>query len=78
MARGRAIEALHGSVFGVFAFLAIMTLGIAGLVQVLTGRNVLRKFKPGPWAVLAIIILFLVSWGLKTGLGVWEGRYPIK
>jgi hypothetical protein len=78
MSHGRIFDALNASVFGAFAFLAIMTLGAAGLLQAVTGRDVLKKFKPRPWVVLLIVILFFASWGLKTGLGVLEGRYPIK
>jgi len=78
MARGRLIEAFRASAFGAMAFAAIVVLGIAGLLQAITGRDVLIKFRPGPKGVLLILILFFASWGLKVGLGVLEGRYPIK
>ena len=78
MARGQVVEALRASLFGALAFLAIMAIAVAGLVQAVTGRDVLMKFWPRSWVIALIVVLFFASWGLKTGLGILDGIYPIR
>ncbi len=77
MAHGRLIQAARAQLFGVMLVLAIAILGLLGLVDVITGKNLLRFVHPRLWWVWVVAAGLLLGWGVKVGLGVLTGEYPL-
>jgi hypothetical protein len=77
MAHGQVLRAIRAQLFGVMLVLAVAVLGLLGLGDALTGRNLLAKARPRWWWLWVAVIGLLLGWGVKAGLGVWTGQYPL-
>lgn len=77
MARGRAVTALKAHLFGAALVAAVAILGLAGLAEAGTGRNLLGGFRPRRWWLAAAVVFWLLGWGVKVVLGLLTGQYPL-
>ncbi|MBT3278463.1 MAG: DUF2752 domain-containing protein [Phycisphaerales bacterium] len=79
MSRGRFVYAAQCHLFGVFAFLAVIALGMMGAAQAISGRNFLKIVRIGVWKwySLAGVVVLLGGWKLKLAIGIADGTYPI-
>jgi len=78
MAHGQVLTALKAHPFGVAAFAAVVLLAAAGVAQGLTGRNVLRLLRLGPWWAYAAALGVPAGWGLKVLIGLADGSLPMR
>lgn len=80
MAHGRLSEAWQAHPFGVALFGLIVSAGLAGGLEGLTGRAILdRFFRPRGLVILAAVLLvgLLIGWAVKAGVGWACGDYPL-
>jgi len=78
MARGQLGLAWSAQPFGVAVFLAVVAAGLAGLGELLCGRNILGKIPPPRWWWLGLILTaWLGGWACKLLAGLARGEYPI-
>lgn len=77
MAHGRVDLAVRAHLFGVFLFLAVATFAVLGMADALTGGDTLSKTRPGLWWTWLALGALALGWGVKVGLGVLTGDYPL-
>jgi len=77
MAHGQVLEAAGAQLFGVMLFLAAAMFGLLGLIDAVTGVNLLGKARPRPWWAWVALAGLLLGWGVKVALGVLSGQYPL-
>ena len=77
-ARGRLGRALAAHPFGVFLFAAAATLAAAGGVELASGRDMIRKFRPSVWWAVLFVAGILAGWGCNLLVGYSTGRLPIR
>lgn len=77
MVRGRMAAAWRAHPFGPILFGAIAAMGVAGLVEMSTGRNVLRRLRPGVWWAVVGVLGLLTGWSWKLAAGITRGELPI-
>ena len=77
MAHGRVILAARAQLFGVMLFAAVAVYGLLGLADVITGGDLLYKARPRLWWAWVALAGLLLGWGVKVGLGVLAGQYPL-
>jgi len=78
MAHGQAGQAFAAHAAGPVLMLAMAALGLAGLGELLTGRDCLRLLRPGAWWAVVALASMLFGWGLKIILGVAGGTLPAR
>ena len=76
--RGQIGQALRAQPFGVVLALAAVVLGATGLGQAITGRYLMRVFRPGWWWLAAGLGGMLAGWGIRTVLGMADGTFPMR
>lgn len=59
--------------FGIVFALALVLWGVAGIVQVCTGRSVLRRLGRARWWIVAVAVGLLAGWGLRVLMGLMDG-----
>jgi hypothetical protein len=75
---------LHGQIglaarsqpFGLLLVPAVGLLGLAGAAEAATGRDTLRRLRPGLWWVWLGIGGMLAGWGINLAAGMASGRWP--
>lgn len=77
MAHGQVLKAAGAQLFGAMLFLAAVTFGLLGLIDAVTGANLLGKARPRPWWAWVALAGLLLGWGVKVALGVLSGQYPL-
>lgn len=77
MAHGLIASAWHAQPFGVAIFAAVVALGLVGLGELLSGRNLLGKIRPRWWWVGPVLAVWLGGWVYKLLTGMASGRYPL-
>ena len=78
MARGQFAAAFRAHPLGAAIFLGVATVGAAGAVQAVTGRELLPAFRPRGWWLPAGALALAASWGLKVLLGMASGQLPLR
>ncbi|NQU75023.1 MAG: hypothetical protein HQ546_01765, partial [Planctomycetes bacterium] len=65
--------------FGVVLFLAAVLYASAGVVQAVTGRNILagRFLRPRTWWLWVFLAGVVGGWAIKMGVGLALGELPI-
>ncbi len=77
--RGDLLAALRANLFGVVLVAALAVLAAGGLVEAVTGRDVLvGKLRVGRWWLVGAVLLMLLGWGVKLGAGLQSGYYPLR
>jgi len=75
--RGRVGAAWRAHPFGVVLTAGAAVLTVAGIFQLVTGRQALRKLRFGwRWAV-GVVVGVLAGWGWVLAAGVAAGKWPI-
>jgi hypothetical protein len=77
MARGQASLAMRAQPFGALVVILAVGLAGAGLVQAVSGRNLLGRVRPRWWWLAVIVAAWLAGWGLKLVIGLAAGQYPL-
>ncbi|MBN1556243.1 MAG: DUF2752 domain-containing protein [Phycisphaerae bacterium] len=77
MSRGQVVQALRAHLFGVLLVLAAAGFALLGFVDAITARGVLRKCRPRLWWTWVALLSLLLGWGLKVGVGLLTGQYPL-
>lgn len=76
-AHGQLVYSFQTQPFGLILVAAVVMLAAVGGFELLTGRGLIRRFRPGPlWAVAAFVGM-LLGWAWKLGVGVMTGQYPL-
>jgi hypothetical protein len=79
MAHGRIAEALRDHPFGPPLVLAVAAIGLCGLAELVSGRDVvLRLLRPGAWWAVVAATGLLAGWGIKIALGLAHGTLPVR
>jgi len=78
MAHGRFGAAWNAQPFGMVMFAMVAALAAAGLAELVTGRDVLRNLRLGPWWAAVTIGGMFVGWGIKIACGLAAGTLPIR
>jgi len=78
MAHGRPALAWRAHPFGVVLFVASVVLFLAGVAEALSGRDWLRRLRPGVWWAWVLVIGVPVGWALKVLMGVLTGTLPMR
>ena len=78
MAHGRLALAWRAHPFGVVLFVASVVLFLAGVAEALSGRDWLRRLRPGAWWAWVLVIGVPVGWALKVLMGVLTGTLPMR
>lgn len=77
MMHGRVGLALRAQPFGVLLWAALVAVSLGGVVQAITGRAVVSRYRPRWWWLLVAAALLLAGWGINAGLGAMNGTYPV-
>ena len=64
--------------FGVALFVGVVLLGVAGLAEVSTGRNLLGRLPSPVWWICGALVGLLAGWGWKVAAGVAAGEFPLR
>lgn len=64
--------------FGVALFVGAALLGVAGLLEVSTGRNLLGRLPSPIWWICGAFAGMLAGWGWKVAAGVAAGEFPLR
>lgn len=75
--RGRVGAAWRAHPFGVVVTVGAVVLIVAGILQLVTGRQALRKLRLGRWWVVGAVVGLLAGWGWVLAAGVAAGKWPI-
>jgi len=75
--RGRIGAAWRAHPFGVVLTVGAAVLTVAGILQLVTGRQALRKLRFGRWWVFGAVLGVLAGWGWVLAIGVAAGKWPI-
>jgi len=78
LAHGRFALAWRAHPFGAILFVACVVLFLAGGYEALTGRDVLRRLRPGVWWAWVLVVGVMVGWVLKLLIGVATGTLPVR
>ena len=77
VAHGQFVAAFRAQLAGPFLFVGVVLLVLASGAEVITGRDYLRRFRPGWWCVVVPVLITLIGWGVKAYLGWQAGVYPL-
>lgn len=77
MASGRIVTALHLHPFSVMLFAGIVIVAVFAAGEALTGRDLLRKLRPGLWWIWVGLAGMLAGWAWVLVTGLQEGTLPI-
>ncbi|MCL2701378.1 MAG: DUF2752 domain-containing protein [Phycisphaerae bacterium] len=77
-ANGQLVAAFQAQAAGPILLAAVVLLAVAAAVELATGRDQLRRFRPGWWCVIAPILVILIGWGIKAYIGWKTGMYPLR
>jgi len=77
-AHGDFEASARANVFGTFLFFALILFGSAGMLQAVSGRDILGRMLRGRlWLLFGILITgLLVGWTIKLASGYNAGQYP--
>ena len=75
---GDVVGSLRAQPFGLVLALAAGTLAVAGILQVVVGRNLLAVFRLGRWWVLGGLAGMLLGWAVKLIVGFADGTWPLR
>ena len=75
---GRIGLAFRAQPFGVFLAAAVAAVGMAGVAELVTGRDVLRLLGPRPWWIIAAAGGMLAGWAWKLAVGLATGQLPLR
>jgi len=64
--------------FGVALFAGAVLLGIVGLTELSTGRNLLGRLPSPVWWICGALVGVLAGWGWKVAAGVAAGEFPLR
>ena len=78
MAHGRVAEAVRDHPFGPILVLVATIMGLCGLAELVSGRDVLHVLRPGAWWAVVAIVGLLAGWGIKIALGMAHGTLPVR
>jgi len=78
VAHGDVVGAFLAHPFGIPLFAGVAAVGLAGLGELLLGRDFLRLLRPGAWWAAAVIVGLLVGWACKIAIGVSNGTLPVR
>jgi len=78
VAHGQFVAAFRAQAAGPLLFALVVLLTVAAAAEAVTGRDCLRRFRPGWWCVIVPILLMFIGWGLKAYLGWRAGIYPLR
>jgi hypothetical protein len=71
MAHGHVVAAFLAQPFGVVLFAALLLFGVAGLAQLASGRDLVRKLRPAIWWIWLLVGTFLAGWGFGLARKAW-------
>jgi len=77
MAHGQVAAAFGAQSAGPVLFVVVVLLAVAAMLELVTGHDHLRRFRPGWWCVWAPVLITLIGWGVKAYLGWQAGVYPL-
>lgn len=75
--RGQVSASWRAHPFGLVLTAGAALLALAGLVQMVTGRALLRTLRLGWWWVAATVVGVLIGWWWMWQAGVAAGKWPI-
>lgn len=77
-AHGDLVASMRANVFGTMLSLALLSVAAAGIVQGVSGRNILaRMFNRRWWFYCGILVAgVLAGWAIKLAIGYNTGQYP--
>ena len=78
MAHGDVSAAGRAHPFGVALFLGAALLGVGGLVELGTGRNILGRLPSPVWWICGALVGLFAGWGWKVAAGVAAGEFPLR
>ena len=78
MAHGRVVEAFLAHPLGVVLFFGTAAVGLCGLCEAVTGRDVLRILRPGVWWAVVVGVGLLGGWAFKIIHGLATGALPAR
>ena len=73
MAEGRPVMAVRTQAFGAVLFVLTAAAGGVGLAQLVTGRNLLGRFRPRTWWLWAGLAGGIAGWAIKLAAEVSAG-----
>ena len=77
-AHGDFAASAHANVFGTMLFFAIVLAGTFGILQAVSGRNILGRILRRRWWFFTGILVtgILAGWAIKLAIGYNTGQYP--
>ncbi|HUS92838.1 MAG TPA: DUF2752 domain-containing protein [Phycisphaerae bacterium] len=78
MAHGKVVQAFLVHPLGVVLFAGTLLVGLAGLGEAVTGRDVLPLLRPGVWWAMVIAVGLLGGWAFKIAWGLATGVLPAR
>ena len=64
--------------FGMALFVGVALLGVAGLAELSTGRNLLGRLPSPIWWICGALVGMFAGWGWKVAVGVATGEFPLR
>lgn len=77
MAHGKFRAAVQAQAFGAVLFVMTGLFAGVGMAELISGRDMVRKLRPGLWWLWLILAGTLIGWGIKAALGWSGGLYPL-
>ena len=78
MAHGRIGQAFLAHPLGVVLFAGVAAVAMAGLAELIRGRDYLRLLRPGLWWAVVVGAAMLCGWGFKIAYGLSVGTLPMR
>jgi len=78
MAHGQAGRAVRAHPFGPAIFLGLLVGAAAGVVEILSGTDVLGLLRPRLWWAVAGLLGILAGWSVKLLAGAMSGELPLR
>ena len=78
LAHGQIGKSLLAHPCGIVLFAGVVALGLAGLAELVTGRDAVRLLRPGAWWAMVVGIGLLGGWAFKIAHGLATGVLPLR
>jgi len=78
MAQGSVVLAFVAHPFGIVLFAGLVILGVFAAAELVAGRDVVGRLRPGAWWLVAGLAGLMTGWGVKLLIGWATGRFPVR